>query len=164
MNSFCIEQTREETKLAVSLHQHAEIDSVRLARAKAFADPPPTLANGPIQMSLEVTTRPVMQSEGLLSIEVDFRLTGYRKLPKAKAKPLLGVDCTLEMTYKLRPGFAPSPEQVGAFKDGNAIFNSWPYFRQHLQQMVVGMGYPSLTLPFLRVITKHEKPTKSLKP
>jgi hypothetical protein len=67
------------------------------------------------------------------------------------------------VSYQLRPGFAPTAEQINAFKDGNAIFNCWPYCRQYVQEMIQRMGYPPLTLPFLRVVTKQRGIRKSFK-
>ncbi len=163
MNRFVIEQTKEKTQLATSLHQSAELEGIRLARAKASGDRPQVAFNGQIAVSINVRAKRVETVAGQLSIEVLFRLMGSRKSENAKERPAFCIDCTFEANYILRPGFEPSEEQVSAFKDGNAIFNCWPYCRQHIQETLLTMGYPPLTLPFLRVVTKQQATRKRSK-
>ena len=164
MNSFSIFQTKEETQLAITVHQNAEIDVVRLARAKAAADRPGIALKGPIVISMDVKAKDVEASPGNLLVEVSFRLSGSRKEDQPKSRTVVCIECTFEVSYQLRPGFTPTLEQVKAFKDGNAIFNCWPYCRQYVQETIQRLGYPPLMLPFLRVQTKHRQNRKSSKP
>jgi hypothetical protein len=164
MNSFTVFQTKEETQLAVAVHQNAQIDNVRLARAKVAADGPGKALTSPIALSMGVKAKDIVGPPGQLLIEVAFRLTGSRKEDRSKVKTIVCVECTFEVSYQLRPDFTPTSDQVKAFKDGNAIFNCWPYCRQYVQDMIQRMGYPSLILPFLRVQTKNRENRKLLRP
>jgi preprotein translocase subunit SecB len=76
----------------------------------------------------------------------------------------VSVECTFEVIYQLKPDFTPTPEQVKAFKDGNAIFNCWPYGRQYVQDTIQRLGFPPLILPLLRVQTRHREARKLAKP
>ena len=78
----------------------------------------------------------------------------------AKKQTVVSLECTYAVDYQLREGFEPSPKQVKAFKDGNVIFNCWPYFREYLQNSVQRMGFPPLVAPFLRVQPKPPKASK----
>ncbi len=153
MNSFTIVQSEKQTQLAISVHKNAEIENVRLARAKAFADPPRNVLGEPVVLSLDVKAKHVESPSGTLVIEVVFRLMGSRKSSGLKSSNAIQVECTFEIEYKLRDGFKPTSDQIRAFKDGNAIFNCWPFCRQYAQDMITRMGYPPPTLPFLRVQT-----------
>jgi len=164
MNTFTIGQTKQETELAIAVHQNAQIIDVRLSRAKASADRPETEIKEPIAASLDVRAKEVEGPPGQLLVEVSFRLTGKRKQNESRERTAVSVECTFELTYQLRPDFTPSAEQVKAFKDGNAIFNSWPYGRQYVQDTIQRLGYPPLTLPFLRVQTKHRDGRRLPKP
>jgi preprotein translocase subunit SecB len=164
MNAFTINQTEEETQLAIAIHQNAQINDVRLARAKVSADHPGNALKSPISVSMGVKAKQAEGSAGELLVEVTFRLTGSRKDDQSKNRTIVCVECTFEVSYQLRPDFTPTAEQVKAFKDGNAIFNCWPYCRQYVQDMILRMGYPPLILPFLRVQTKHREGRKLRKP
>jgi preprotein translocase subunit SecB len=160
MNTFTISQTKEETQLAIAVHQNSQINDVRLARAKVTADHPKNALKNPISVSMGVKAKQVESSDEQLLVEVNFRLAGSKKGNESKGKTVVCVECTFEVSYQLRPGFAPTAEQIKAFKDGNAIFNCWPYCRQYVQEMIQRMGYPSLVLPFLRVQTKQRESRK----
>lgn len=153
MNAFVIEQTKEATKLAVSLHQNAEMNSVRMAQAQAYSSRPESSASAPISISFELKAQRSEVSGDDLLVDIFFRMVGIRGAGKHQSKPAINIECTFQLTYKLRPSFKPSQEQINAFQDGNAIFNVWPYCRQYLQDTIVQMGYPPITLPFLRVVT-----------
>ena len=76
MNSFTVFQTKEETQLAVAVHQNAQIDNVRLARAKVAADGPGKALTSPIALSMGVKAKDIVGPPGQLLIEVAFRLSG----------------------------------------------------------------------------------------
>jgi hypothetical protein len=173
MSAFLIVQTKEQTELAVSVHRNAEVKDIRLARAKATSEDPEVSLKRPLELEVKVRARTIDCPP--LTIEVDFRLAAIgRREPKAEA---FSVDCVFKVEYELRPGFKPTPEQIRAFKDGNAIFNCWSYCRQYAQETVTRMGFPPAILPFLRVVTvdgktrvsqrgqprKKESPLKSLR-
>jgi len=164
MNTFTIFQTKEETELAIAVHRNAQISEVRLARAKVTADRPGNVLKDPISVSMGVKAKDVKGADGQLLVEVSFRLAGAKKGDQANDKTVLCVECTFEVSYQLRPEFTPTTEQIKAFKDGNAIFNCWPYCRQYVQEMIQRMGFPPLVLPFFRVQTKHRESRKLPKP
>ena len=139
------------------------MSGIRLSRAKASAHPPEISLNENIAISMDVKSKQVSCGKIHLVIEVDFRLTGNKQADNPKAKPVILVECSFEVSYQLNSGFEPSTEQIQAFKDGNAIFNCWPYCRQYVQDMVLRLGYPPITLPFLRVVTRPSKKRKAKK-
>jgi len=157
MNNFTILQTKEETQLAIAVHQNAQISNVRLARSKVTSDRPEIAIKDLVSVSMGVKAKQADGPSGQLLVEVSFRLAGSRKGDQAKNKTAFCVECTFEVTYQLRPEFTPTTEQAKAFKDGNAIFNCWPYCRQYVQETIQRIGYPPLLLPFLRVQTKQRK-------
>jgi len=67
---------------------------------------------------------------------------------------VLIISCRLEVAYELAEGYEPTSEQIDAFRQGNAIFNCWPYFREYVQNSVARMNYPPVTIPFLRMVPK----------
>jgi len=175
MNAITVEQTQEEMALAFQVHRRAELAFVRLAQAKVSSLPLDEAPKAPIILKFGIKSRKAQAPKGTLRIRVDFQMTGEPKLksaPKGKLprKPVVvaKVACTYELDYQLQKGFEPSAKQVRAFKDGNVVFNCWPYFREYLQESIQRMGYPPLTAPFLRVLPKlpkkkDEPPAKSVR-
>lgn len=170
MNPITIEQTQQQMLLALEINRNAALGCVRLARSKVGARPLDEIPKDPIDVKFAMKSRNVDAPKGQLRVAVDFRVSleahaqRAGREPGEKLQPIVSVECTFEVDYQLREGFEPSPEQVKAFKDGNVIFNCWPYFRQYLQESVQRMGYPPVTAPFLRVQPKPAKAVKKAEP
>ncbi|MBL8217539.1 MAG: hypothetical protein JNK87_42860 [Bryobacterales bacterium] len=161
MNTISITQRAEQTKLAMEVHQHATIARVRMTRAKLTAELEDEAGPEPaVGVRFQFRSKPLPAPEGTLRIEVSFQMIGVAEGEGAeeerKADPAVLVDCAFAADYELAADFAIRPEHVKAFKDGNAIFNVWPYFREFLQSSLQRMGLPPLTAPFLRLEVKRE--------
>jgi hypothetical protein len=158
MNSLTIGQTKHQTELAVAVHQRAEIKSIRLSGAKICGIVPPDDQLQNVQLTMEVKSKRIKNPAESLRIGILFRLAGSTNAALASNKSrngeIFSIDCTFEVEYSLEPGFKPTSDQIRAFKDGNAIFNCWPYCREYIQDSIVRMGYPPLAIPLLRVSTK----------
>jgi hypothetical protein len=70
---------------------------------------------------------------------------------------LFGVECAFDIDYEIEDkSYIPSPESIAAFKDGNAIFNCWPYAREFVQNITIRMAVHPPPLPFLRIVPKRK--------
>lgn len=147
-------------QLAFELHTHAEIESVRLRKSRVVSRPLIEPLRSPIALRLTHRSRQAPAPEGLLRLEIDFHVSGTEgKAPSAgdsgsANEPLMLAECTWEVDYRLAEGYQPDRRTVKAFKDGNAVFNCWPYFREYVQSTVTRMNLPPLTLPLLRLSPK----------
>ncbi len=169
MTPITIQQTAEQAKLAFELHTRAEIESVRLLKSRVASRSLLEPLRGPIALRLKHKARQAPAPKGLLRLEISFHLSGVEeKAPSAEdsrmgRQPLVLVECTWEADYRLAEKYQPTPEAVKAFKDGNAVFNCWPYFREYVQNTITRMNLPPLTLPLLRLLPKLPK-TKAARP
>ena len=160
MTPMIIQQTAEQATLAFELQTRAEIKSIRLLKSRVASHRLLRPPQGPVVLRIAHKARQAEGPAGILRLEVDFRVTGVEEqsgvtAQAAKARePLLVVDCTWVLDYQLASGYRPSAEAVKAFKDGNAVFHCWPYFREYLQSTVSRMNLPPLTLPLLRLMPK----------
>lgn len=165
MNSIVIEQNSDQTRLAFEVNQHATIHRIRLARARLAAHSLETSPISPIAVTFHFKSKSLPAPAGSLRVEIDFRMTGVEPQPKParhgrtaqptpKRPPTVLVECAFELDYLLHAGFILTPAHAKAFKDGNAIFNAWPFFREYLQNNLLRMGLPPLTAPFVRLQPK----------
>jgi len=163
MTPITIQQTAEQAKLAFELHTHAEIESVRLLKSRVASRSLPEPLRGPIALRLNHKARQAPAPKGLLRLEVSFHVSGAEEKAATAAgsgrarEPLAFVECAWEVDYRLAEGYEPPREAVKAFKDGNAVFNCWPYFREYVQNTITRMNLPPLTLPLLRLLPKPPK-------
>jgi hypothetical protein len=171
MSAIVIEQTQDETKLAYEVHQNAAINRIRLARAKVVSQAIDEAPKAHIAVAFNFKSKPMNAPPNVLRLEIAFRMAGIeekvesnddapeKKPDGKKPEPVVSVECAYEVDYVLSEDFEITPEHVKAFKDGNAIFNAWPYFREYLQNNLQRMGLPPLIAPFLRLQPKP-KPRK----
>jgi hypothetical protein len=86
-----------------------------------------------------------------LAIPIRF---AFKAVTEADHREVISITCRFEATYDLTEGFEPSAQQIAAFKEGNAVFNCWTYFREFVHSSVSRMNYPPPTLPFLRMVPR----------
>jgi hypothetical protein len=168
MKSISIEQNASEVKLAFAVHSNSTLESIRLSSARLNSKPIESGIEYPLDVEFHYSSKKVEGPSGFLRIAVSLAFHGYdsklKSLALPKASPAkskhsgLSLECVYECDYALNPEFELTPEHVRAFKNGNAIFNVWPFFREFLQSSVLRMGYPPVTIPFLRL---HPKPKAS---
>lgn len=175
MSAIIIEQSQDETKLAFEVNSNATIGRIRLTRAKVASRATEEELKPPIAVVFNIESRHVSTPANVMRLEIAFRMMGTEEKEEGKkatpeekpdlkeSEPVVLVECAYEVDYVLREGFSITPEHVKAFKDGNAIFNIWPYFREYLQNTLQRMGLPPLAAPFLRLQVKP-KPHKRGKP
>jgi len=98
--------------------------------------------------------------DGTLRIEVVFRFQGF---DSSEGKvPLFSIECSFDVEYEIESGFQPSPEAIAVFKDGNAVFNCWPYAREFLQSITSRLGHQTPAIPLLRIVPKKADPKAKL--
>ena len=158
MNPLTIEQDPDEVKLAFSVHQNSVLRQIRLVRAKLASSVRPEVADDPLEIGFQHKSKHVDAPPNLFRVAVSFKMTGKR--PGEDTAPVT-VECDFEADYELLEGFTLNPDAARAFKDGNAVFNMWPYFREYLQSSIQRMGLPPLTAPFLRLQPKPRKPVEA---
>jgi hypothetical protein len=154
MTGLIIEQTLDDTRLAFQVHSNAAIQSMRVASSKWKSAAPDQSEDVPIRLEFNLKSKQAAAPPEMLRLEISFRTEGTKDGAKSDTKAF-SVECVYEVDYLLKEGFQITPEQVTAFKDGNAIFNTWPYFREFLQSAVQRMGFPPPTAPFLRLQPKQ---------
>ena len=156
MNPIVIEQSPDDVRLAFEVHNNAAIQRIRLARAKVASQAIDETPKAPIVVNFSFKSKPLQSPRNIMRLEIAFRMAGVEERGESdhtrrKPEPVVLVECAYEVDYEVLDGFEPSAGHIKAFKDGNAIFNAWPYFREYLQNNLQRMGLPPLVAPFLRL-------------
>lgn len=163
MKSISIYQSQDEAKLAFEVHQNAEISEIRLAKAMMQSREIDDLAKMPIEVRFDYRCEPIGAFSNPLQLAISFELIGVDASAGKTNGPRGGqdgeafrIECTYHVRYDVSKTFTISPDHVSAFKNGNAIFNTWPYFREYLQDSMQRMGLPPVIAPFLRLRVKSK--------
>lgn len=172
---FNIQQTKEELQSSAIFQRNAELKGISLVECRCSADEALASAQGALRLNLknESEARPV--TEQTVNFIVKLTVRGQpADLPASAEAPALQVSGSFALSYQLKPGYEPKAEEMNAFKEGNAIFNCWPYFREFVQSMCSRMGLQITPVPLLRLVpppssdplpvTVPAKPKRASKP
>ena len=151
MSSIVIEQDKSQAQLAFRLHTRADIASVLMTESALACKVPLEDVKFPLLLTLKHEAENAAIAGSKLTIPIKF---GLRAVTEDKQSEVIIVACRLEVDYDLNEGYIPSQEEIEAFRQGNAIFNCWAYFREYVQSSVARMNFPPITLPFLRMVPK----------
>jgi hypothetical protein len=152
-----ISQTPEEIKAAASLIAKCELKRIRMHQCSASLEAETESLTGPFDLSVSHNSTSGEIAANILPVQVQFHFESH---DSSEEKILLfTVECAFDLDYQLEADFEPAPESVSAFKDGNAIFNSWPYAREYAQNVTTRMALKPPPLPLLRMVPqKHAVP------
>ncbi|MEO8724496.1 MAG: hypothetical protein ABI383_00095 [Acidobacteriaceae bacterium] len=99
-------------------------------------------------MQVEVVHRGTGQKT---SDELDVQIAFTLKAIPASKKPALVIKAVFNLRYSLPDEVEIDQDEIDAFASTNSMLNSWPYWREIVQNTVARMGLPPLVLPLYRI-------------
>jgi len=155
--AFTISQGKDEVVAAHRFQISAEIQDVQLLDCKASISGDRTELGEQLRLGLRMESEVLSVSEDQARFSVQITVFGDpNDAPEDKEPHLFQVVSRHAMVYALRPGYKPPPQELAAFKEGNAIFHCWPYVRELVQNLTMRMGLRIPPMPFLRLAPKRE--------
>jgi len=67
-------------------------------------------------------------------------------------EPVIVIDASFVLTYKIDNFQGLTQKGFEQFANLNGIYNAWPYWREFVQNTIVRMGLPSLSIPVFRIV------------
>lgn len=159
-----IEQDMDAVRAAHRFQLSAMLQDVQLLDCTASVSDAKLELEGQIRLGFTMETGILSHSEANARFWVRIGIFGDpADEPEQPEHHRFEVACRYALAYGLRPGYDPSPEELNAFREGNAIFHCWPYSRELVQNMTMRMGLPIPPLPFLRLAPKIAPKKSALK-
>jgi hypothetical protein len=158
--AITIAQDQERSKLAYSLQRRASIDLVGLVSIAAKCTKTGPEITFPLQFRTHHKCDQALVDGRKLTTPVQF---SFAVVDEDEVE-MVSLHCAIRADYEIDEGYEPTPEEIAAFSESNAVFNCWPYFRELVQSTLTRMNYPPLSIPFLRLIPKSAPPPKSPQP
>jgi preprotein translocase subunit SecB len=144
---FTIPLREREARLAEALQAKLQLRNISLYRCEAAGAGPPLGTVEPVRLAAELES----ELEHTDSSGVDYAVT----LRVACAQPLtFHIQVTFLACYRFA---APTSKGVSkgeleAFRKSHAVLAVWPYMREFVQTIAARMGFPTETLPLLRLV------------
>jgi len=97
------------------------------------------------EMNIQIDTQILDSTDKkTVSISCHFNITGT---DIEKNKKAIQLEFTFCVIYSIRNDFKANKADLQAFASTNAIFNVWPFAREHVQNIIVKMDLPAFVLP-----------------
>jgi hypothetical protein len=152
---FTIEQDKDKLRASHRFQVSARLRDVQLLDCAASVSEDSLELKGQLRLGLTMETGVLSHSEGTARFWVRISIFADPADGSEQTKRHhFEVACRYALAYDLRPGYDPSPQELDAFREGNAVFHCWPYSRELVQNMTMRMGLPIPPLPFLRLTPK----------
>ena len=152
---FTIQQDQAKVKAACRFQMNAELTELHLLDCSAAITETSGQPESQLRLSLQFEPSILGAEQGNARFAVRIKIFGDPKDAELQAdKHLLEVACQFALGYALKPGYTPSQADLDAFKEGNAIFHCWPFFRELVQNLAMRMGLQISPLPLLRLAPK----------
>ena len=148
------DDSRYDMRRASRVSRLVEIEDVRV-RMSFFHQPDDEATLDEFHTELLAEVRSV--GDGMLIIEAGYRLARHE--PESDERELVvGEEVSDEPEILCMTHFLvtysyteePDSEDLEAFAHHNAIFNTWPYWRERVQASAASMGLPPLVVPVHR--------------
>jgi len=132
-----------------------EIERIRLREGKCqfSADPDELSASIRVVPTHRASvTREPDEVDRAIRIDVAF---GLSLQSEAEDETELGtIQAVFDVSYKVERNEAFSSEVFQDFADFNAVFNTWPYWREFVQMSCARMSLPPITVPVFRILPR----------
>jgi hypothetical protein len=152
---FTIQQDQAKVKAARQFQIHADLRDVQLLDCSGRIAETRAESEGRLLLGLRLETTVLSSVQGCARFAVRIAVHGDPKGGEGKPEQhLFEVACRYSLQYALKAGYTPSQEELEAFKEGNAVFQCWPYSRELVQNLTMRMGVQMPPLPFLRLAPK----------
>ncbi len=130
-----------------------ELKDVRLISSKCRQTP--EAASGKktynINYSAKVETD---KKKGYIVVIPEFHFEAFSK--SITQEPVITIEAFFVLAYKIDNFQGLTQKGFEQFANFNGIYNAWPYWREFVQNTIVRMGLPSLSIPVFRIV----EPTK----
>jgi hypothetical protein len=158
-----ISQEQKELKAARELMLKSELKRVRLRRCHVELQGEESNLRVPFGLAESHNAAATLVGvDNTLRIEVAF---SFQAFDASEGKvSLFSIQCSFDLDYELESGYHPGHEAIDAFKDGNAVFNCWPYARECVQSLAGRMALRPPPLPLLRIVPKPKLSGKASAP
>ena len=145
-----IRQDLDQVKLSFSFQRHADLNTVKLIGALVSRSDSWEAGTENLLLQFEHSPGTMQVSKDCVTMRTLYRFIA--KAPGKRLVEMLQIECTFEATYQLGNGYQPGEGEVNSFRSGNAVFNSWPFFREYVQSTAARMNLPIPPVSFLRLV------------
>ncbi|HEV2485107.1 MAG TPA: hypothetical protein VGT08_06210 [Terracidiphilus sp.] len=154
MDGIRLSRTKEQFSALRRFQDKCDLEAITLLACNATRGEAGTAFAEPYSIRPGVSNVSSSQSGRLFVAKISFEYDAWDS--SEPSQRLFQVNCTFEISYRLREGYIPTDEERMSFSHATAVFNCWPYAREFFRDMTSRLGHNAPVLPLLHVIPKQQ--------
>ncbi len=131
-----------------------QLKDVRLLRCNCVQTPEALFGKKTFAINYSTEVQ-VDKKSGCIFVIVKFLFEAF--IESKTKKPVIVIDASFLLTYKIEDFDGLTQKGFEQFANLNGIYNAWPYWREYVQNTIVRMGLPSLSIPVFRILEPPKK-------
>ena len=153
-------QPKIDLDLAIQVSDRIELESIRLMSCNCQQSHIVGLSQK--SFDIERTTKSKMDSStNRVFVFANFTLKAFETVTTNK-NPFAIIEATFLLIYRANSLEGITDKALEHFGNANGIYNAWPYWREFVQNTIIRMDLPALTIPVFRIVAPP-KPKKTKK-
>jgi preprotein translocase subunit SecB len=141
---------------ALLVSDRVQLKDVRLAGSRC--DQTPEAMSGKKTYNINHSTEvQVDRKSGYIVVIAKFHFEAF--VESKAQQPVILIDASFLLSYKIENFEGLTQKGFEQFAKLNGIYNAWPYWREFIQNTIVRMGLPPLSIPVFRIVEPSGKKT-----
>jgi len=154
-------QPKTDLDLAIQVSDRVQLETVRLMSCDSKQMY--LVGSGQKSFKIERTTESRMdEGTNRVFVLANFTLTTFETGTNDE-KPFAVIKAVFLLVYQTDSLQGITKKIVDLFGQTNGIYNAWPYWREYVQNTIVRMGLPPLTIPVFRLFAPKQPKTPKKK-
>lgn len=151
-------KSKEKLDAGLLVSDRVQLKDVRLLNSKCEQTPGAT--SGKKTYDIDYSTEvQIDRKNGCVVVIATFHFEAF--IESKASQPVILIDTSFLLSYRIEDFEGLTQRGFERFANLNGIYNAWPYWREFVQNTIVRMGLPSLSLPVFRIVeTPHKKAVK----
>jgi len=133
-----------------------QLKDVRLIDSKCAQTQGATIGNKTYDIDYSTQVE-VDKKNGYIIVIAKFHFEAFAE--RKTQKPVILIDASFLLAYKIENFEGLTQKGFEQFANLNGIYNAWPYWREFVQNTIVRMGLPSLSIPVFRIVKPPKQKT-----
>ena len=150
----------EDVRLVHRLIPSVRLDDIRCMSGGFHTNIESPSEAGDAQIGVIPNTAVVAREVDAFVIAVQLRVEIPSRDPQQE--PAVGVTADYHVRYSHASDLNPTDEELAAFGRCNALFNTWPYFREFVHAAMSRMELPPLLIPLLKMERRKTEHLKEI--
>ncbi len=156
-----IVKRKDKLDAGLLVSDRVQLKDVRLIKSKCDQSPEAMLGKKTYNINYSTEVQ-VDKKTGYIIVTAAFSFEAFTE-SKAQ-KPVILIDASFLLSYKIEKFEGLTQTGFEQFANLNGTYNAWPYWREFVQNTIVRMGLPSLSIPVFRIVGPREEKTIKRKP